>query len=162
MSMDSTIYEVDRCDPEWKSIPYGHPMANQTSYVVDRQGQPAPVGVPGELLLGGAGVGWGYFNRPDLTAEKFVPDAFGPPGARLYRTGDVARYRPDGNLELLGRLDHQIKIRGVRIEPGETAARLREHPAVDEAVVIAREDTPGDQRLVAYVLTTSDREGPRG
>ena len=117
--------------------------------------------MPGELWLGGAGVGWGYFNRPDLTAEKFVPDAFGPPGARVYRTGDVARYRPDGNLELLGRLDHQIKIRGVRIEPGETAARLREHPAVDEAVVIAREDIPGDQRLVAYVDNVGSG-GPRG
>ena len=156
VSMDSTIYEVDRCDPEWNSIPYGRPMANQTSYVLDRRGQPVPIGVPGELLLGGVGVGWGYFNRPDLTAEKFVPDAFGAPGARLYRTGDLARFRSDGNLELLGRLDHQVKIRGVRIEPGETAARLREHPAVQEAVVIAREDVPGDKRLVAYVLTASD------
>lgn len=158
VSMDSTIYEVDRCDPEWNSIPYGRPMANQTSYVVDRRGQPVPIGVPGELLLGGVGVGWGYFNQPELTAEKFVPDAFGAAGARLYRTGDRARYMPDGNLELLGRLDHQIKIRGVRIEPGETAARLREHPAVQEAVVIAREDAPGDKRLVAYVLTTSNRD----
>jgi amino acid adenylation domain-containing protein len=157
VSMDSTIYEVDRCDPEWSSIPYGQPMANQTSYIVDRRGQPVPIGVPGELLIGGVGVGWGYFNRPDLTAEKFIPDAFGTPGARLYRTGDLARHRPDGNLELLGRIDHQIKIRGVRIEPGETAARLREHPAVDDAVVIAREDTPGDKRLVAYVLAPSDR-----
>ena len=156
VSMDSTIYEVDRCDPEWNSIPYGRPMANQTSYVLDRRGQPVPIGVPGELLLGGVGVGRGYFNRPELTAEKFVPDAFGAPGARLYRTGDLARFRSDGNLELLGRLDHQVKIRGVRIEPGETAARLREHPAVQEAVVIAREDVPGDKRLVAYVLTASD------
>ncbi len=159
VSMDSTIYEVDRCDPEWSSIPYGRPMANQTSYVLDAHGHPAPIGVPGELLLGGVGVGWGYFNRPELTAERFVPDPFGAPGTRLYRTGDLARYKPDGNLELLGRLDHQIKIRGVRIEPGETAARLREHPAVNDAVVIAREDTPGDRRLVAYVLTKSDLPG---
>jgi hypothetical protein len=156
VSMDSTIYEVDGCDPQWNSIPYGVPMANQTAYVLDRRGHPLPIGIPGELLLGGAGVGWGYFNRPDLTAEKFIPDPFGAPGARLYRTGDLARYRPDGNLELLGRLDFQVKIRGVRIEPGEIAARLREHPVVDDAVVVAREDVPGDKRLVAYVLTNSD------
>jgi amino acid adenylation domain-containing protein len=158
VSMDSTIYEVDHIDPNWNSIPYGRPMANQTAYVVDRGGQPAPIGVPGELLLGGVGVGWGYCNRSALTAEKFVPDPFGAAGARLYRTGDRARFMPDGNLELLGRLDHQIKIRGVRIEPGEIAARLREHPAVDDAVVIARGDTPGDKRLVAYVLARSNEE----
>jgi amino acid adenylation domain-containing protein len=156
VSMDSTIFEVGRCDPAWESIPYGRPMANQTAYVLDRRGHPSPIGVPGELHLGGVGVGWGYFNRPELTAEKFVPDPFASrPGARLYRTGDLARCTPDCTLELLGRLDHQVKIRGVRIEPGEVSARLRQHPAVSEAVVVAREDAPGDKRLVAYVLGDS-------
>jgi hypothetical protein len=155
--MDSTIFPIESVDPRWESIPYGRPMANQTAYVVDRRGHPVPVGVPGELCLGGVGVGWGYFNRPDLTAEKFVPDPFcRQPGARLYRTGDLARFMPDGNLELLGRLDHQVKIRGVRIEPGEVAARLRQHPLVDDAVVMAREDVPGDRRLVAYLLGTPE------
>jgi amino acid adenylation domain-containing protein len=160
VSMDSTFFAIDRIDPTWESIPYGRPMANQTAYVVDRRGNLVPVGVPGELCLGGVGVGWGYYNRPDLTAEKFIPDAFcGRPGARLYRTGDLARFMPDGNLQLLGRIDHQIKIRGVRIEPGEISARLRQHPLVDDAVVMAREDIPGDRRLVAYLLAKPEIDG---
>jgi amino acid adenylation domain-containing protein len=157
VSMDSTIFEITRVDPSWKSIPYGVPMANQTAYVMSPGSpvgiEPAPVGVAGELVLGGIGVGCGYFGRPELTAEKFVPDALsGRPGSRVYRTGDLARYRPDGVLELLGRMDNQVKIRGFRIEPAEIAAALREHPGVRDAVVLARQDEPGVKRLVAYLI----------
>jgi len=153
VSMDSTIFEIGAVDPAWKSIPYGVPMANQLAYVVGPDGGPCPAGVAGELLLGGIGVGRGYFGRPDFTAERFVPDPFATlPGQRLYRTGDLARWRSDGVLELLGRMDHQVKIRGFRIELGEIASALRQHPAVGEAVVLAREDRPGAKQLVAYLV----------
>jgi len=153
VSMDSTIYVIDEVDPAWTSIPYGEPMKNQLAYVLDARLQPVPIGVPGELFLGGVGVGRGYLNRPELTAQRFLENPFvDEPGARMYRTGDLARWMPDGNLELLGRIDNQVKIRGHRIELGEIEARLRKHPGVKEGVVVARADAGGEKRLVAYVV----------
>jgi amino acid adenylation domain-containing protein len=156
-SIHSTIYEVKERDLTWKSIPYGRPMANQRAYILDSQSQLVPVGVPGELHLGGVGLAWGYFNRPDLTAEKFVPNPFRPEaGDRLYKTGDLARWMADGNIELLGRMDFQVKIRGHRIELGEIIARLRNYRGVEGAVAVIREDEPGKKRLVAYVVLAGD------
>lgn len=138
------------------------PIANTQLYVLNQYQQPLPIGVSGELHIGGAGLAWGYINRADLTAEKFIPNPFSDePGARLYKTGDLVRYRQDGKLEFLGRIDHQVKVRGFRIELAEIEAALREHQAVREVVVLVREDDPGNKRLVAYVvlsqtLTISD------
>jgi amino acid adenylation domain-containing protein len=133
-------------------VPIGKPIANIQIHILDRELQPTPIGVPGELHIGGIGLARGYHNRPELTAEKFIPNPFSnEAGARLYKTGDLARYLPDGNIEYLGRLDNQVKIRGLRIELGEIEAVLDSHPAVRESAVVVREDKPERKTLVAYV-----------
>jgi aspartate racemase len=155
-TITATVFEVRPRPSEitaFQRIPIGRPLVNREIYILDRYGNPVPVGVPGELHIGGLCLARGYLNRPDLTAEKFIPHPFGTePGARLYKTGDSARYLPDGSIEFLGRVDHQVKIRGFRIEPGEIEATLGQHPAVREAVVLAQEEPSGEKRLVAYVV----------
>ncbi len=158
VSMDSTIYEVEKTEVHWNSIPYGRPMANQRAYVVDSYGFPVPVGVAGELCLGGMGVGYGYLNQSRLTAEKFIPDPYGISGARMYRTGDLARFNSDGILELLGRIDSQIKIDGYRIETGEIESLIKHFQNIDTSVVSVCKDKNGKDKLVAFytIKNTSD------
>ncbi|NEO45896.1 MAG: amino acid adenylation domain-containing protein [Moorea sp. SIO4A3] len=161
-----------------KSVPIGRPISNTQIYILDSQLQPVPIGVAGELHIGGDGLATGYHNRPELTASKFIPNPFdlskvnppltppkeGSQKSKLYKTGDLARYLADGNIEFLGRIDHQVKVRGYRIETGEIEAVINSYPKVKETVVVAREDNPGDKRLVAYIvpetqtITTSNRE----
>jgi amino acid adenylation domain-containing protein/non-ribosomal peptide synthase protein (TIGR01720 family) len=144
-------------------VPIGRPLPNRCVYVLDRYGQPTAIGVPGELYLGGAGLARGYLHATDQTAERFVPDPFGgEPGARLYRTGDLVRWLLDGNLEFLGRLDHQIKVRGFRVEPGEIEAALRKHPGIRLAHVAACDDPQGNKRLVAFLVPTQSQPGRNG
>jgi thioesterase domain-containing protein/acyl carrier protein len=149
-TVSSTCYEVMNTE---EIIPIGRPIANKHCYILDEQGQPVPVGVTGELFIGGDGLARGYLNRPKLTQEKFVPDPFRGGLARMYSTGDLARYRADGNIDCLGRVDHQVKIRGYRTELGEIEAALEDHPTITQVVVIAHTDTHGDKQLVAYIET---------
>jgi amino acid adenylation domain-containing protein len=169
----SSTFHLAAPEPEGPqgTTPVGRPIAGERAIVLDRWGRPAPIGVPGEVAIGGRGVSFGYLGQPERTAEAFVPDPLADrldePGARLYRTGDFGRQRPDGALEYLGRLDHQVKVRGIRVEPGEVEAVLGSHPAVRQAAVLAREvptsDGTGDVRLVAYlVLEGGPAEGTEG
>jgi amino acid adenylation domain-containing protein len=152
---------ITLCEDEREAPPIGRPLDNVHVYLLDKFLRPAPVGVRGELYIGGVSVGRNYLHRPTLTAEKFIPDPFGvEPGARLYRTGDLARYRPDGQIEYQGRTDNQVKVRGYRIEPGEVEAALEQHPEVSEAAVVVREGADKEKQLVAYIVPRSTGAAP--
>jgi amino acid adenylation domain-containing protein len=153
----AVTYWVCQADGKERVIPIGRPMSNVRIYIFDKQLRPVPIGVAGELHIGGVAPGRGYLKRPDLTAEKFIPDSFSEQGGEyLYKTGDLARYRSDGAIEFLGRLDHQAKIRGMRLEVAEVEASLCQHPAVREAVVLAQKITAGNKSLVAYVVSKQE------
>jgi amino acid adenylation domain-containing protein/non-ribosomal peptide synthase protein (TIGR01720 family) len=156
-TIDSSYFEHATGElPAQQLVPIGRPYANSQLYILDEYLQPVPIGVTGELYIGGEGLARGYHNRPDLTAEKFITNIFSQqPQARLYKTGDLVRYLPDRNIEFLGRIDNQVKLRGFRIELGEIEAVLSKYPALQETVVIVREDNPGDKRLVAYIVPTT-------
>ncbi|BCL81641.1 hypothetical protein ccbrp13_41060 [Ktedonobacteria bacterium brp13] len=157
-AIDVTSWECSPNDTE--SVPIGRPIANTQLYILNAAQQPVPAGLAGELFIGGVNVARGYHNRPELTAEKFIDDPFSAqPGAKLFRTADLARYRQDGAIEFLGRIDHQVKIRGFRIELGEIEMLLRQVPEVEQAIVTVREDVPGDKRLVAYITPSQKAQG---
>ncbi len=157
----TTCYRIPRdLDPAARAIPIGRPIRETTVHVLDAQMRPVPVGAIGELFIGGQGLARGYHNRPDLTAERFVRDPFGPPGTRLYRSGDLVRSRGDGNIEFVGRTDDQVKVRGFRVEPGEIEAALGQHEAVQSCTVLARDGLPGEKRLVAYAVARKGAETP--
>ncbi|QTL36672.1 non-ribosomal peptide synthetase [Pseudoalteromonas viridis] len=164
LSIDSVIYDVHHTDPDWISIPYGKVMDNQSVYILDENLDAVPIGVPGELHLGGIGMAAGYFDRPGLTAEKYVPNPYARvPGERLYKTGDLAKYHDDGTVELLGRIDFQVKIRGLRVELGEIESTLKQHAYVQDAVAWVQRDEKADATLVAYVvLNQTDMPDLRG
>lgn len=153
VAADATVFDARELEAAPRCVPIGVPISNMQAYLLDDEMRHVPLGSPGEIYVGGEGLARGYLNRPDLTAEKFIPNPFATtPGARFYRTGDLGRVLPNGDIEYLGRIDRQVKVRGFRIELGEVEHALVQHPAVDEAVVIAREEAPGDVRLVAYVV----------
>lgn len=153
-TVGATVCELSTADTTLKEVPIGRPLGNVQTYILDGNRQPVPIGVPGELYIGGAGLARGYLNRPKLTEEKFIPSPFSnEPASRLYKTGDLTRYLPDGTIEYVGRIDNQVKVRGFRIELGEIEAVLSQHPNVREVAVIHREDTPGNKRLVAYLVS---------
>jgi thioesterase domain-containing protein/acyl carrier protein len=153
----SNYYPIKEVHPRWLSIPYGKPIQNVQYYILDSQLNPCPIGIPGNLYIGGECLSSGYVNAPVLTAEKFIPNPFSGESDCLYHTGDLARYLPDGNIEFLGRLDHQVKLRGFRIELSEIDTVLGQHPAVRETLVLDREDVAGEKRLVAYVVPETEK-----
>ncbi len=156
----SNSFPVTRIEPHWRSVPYGKPIQNARYFALEPNLEPAPIGVPGDLYIGGRCLSFGYYGQPALTAERYVPDPFAAePGRALYRTGDRARWMADGNMEFLGRLDHQVKVRGFRIELGELETALRDHEAVAEAVALVRGARDGDKRLLAYVRLESAVHG---